>query len=82
VLLVVGLRLGCLSHARLTALAVRARGLDLAGWIACRIDLAMPLAQDNLDWLRRDLPVPLLAVLDTPVPDPLPRPVLAALGFR
>jgi dethiobiotin synthetase len=82
VLLVVGLRLGCLSHARLTALAVRARGLDLAGWIACHIDPAMPLAQDNLDWLRRDLPVPLLAVLDTPVPDPLPRPVLAALGFR
>jgi dethiobiotin synthetase len=82
VLLVVGLRLGCLSHARLTALAVRARGLDVAGWIACRIDPAMPLAQDNLDWLRRDLPVPLLAVLDTPVPDPLPRPVLAALGFR
>jgi dethiobiotin synthetase len=81
VLLVVGLRLGCLSHARLTALAVRARGLHLAGWIACRIDPAMASAQDNLDWLGRDLPAPLLAVLDTPTPDPVPRPALAALGF-
>ena len=40
VLLVVGVRLGCLNHARLSALAIRARGLVLAGWVANRIDPA------------------------------------------
>jgi dethiobiotin synthetase len=63
VVLVVGLRLGCLSHARLTALAIRARGLNLAGWIACRVDPAMAQAEANLHWLARDLPAPLVADL-------------------
>ena len=38
VVLVVGLRLGCLNHALLTAEAIRARGLTLAGWVANRVD--------------------------------------------
>ena len=66
VLLVVGVRLGCLNHARLTALAIRARGLTLAGWIASRIDAAMPYADENVAWLSRDLPAPLVAELATP----------------
>lgn len=52
VILVVGIRLGCLSHALLTAEAVRARGLRLAGWIANRIDPDMLLADQNIDTLR------------------------------
>ncbi|WP_456282009.1 dethiobiotin synthase [Cupriavidus sp. JZ107] len=52
VILVVGIRLGCLSHALLTAEAVRARGLRLAGWIANRIDPDMLLADDNIATLR------------------------------
>jgi dethiobiotin synthetase len=63
VVLVVGLRLGCLNHALLTAEAVRARGLRLAGWIANRIDPQMACADDNLDFLRRHLGTPLLADL-------------------
>jgi dethiobiotin synthetase len=63
VLLVVGLRLGCLSHARMSALAIRARGLKLAGWIACRIDPGLALADANLRWLERELPAPLVADL-------------------
>jgi len=63
VLLVVGLRLGCLSHARMSALAIRARGLDLAGWVACRIDPDMTLAEDNVAWLAREVPAPLIADL-------------------
>lgn len=59
--LVVGLRLGCLNHALLTAEAVRARGLTLAGWVANRIDPAMACADENLDFLRRHIPAPLLA---------------------
>ena len=61
VILVVGMRLGCLNHALLTAEAVRARGLTLAGWVANRIDPAMACADENLDFLRRHIPAPLLA---------------------
>lgn len=55
VVLVVGLRLGCLSHALLTAEAVRARGLRLAGWIGNAIDPAMPWRSENLDALHHEL---------------------------
>jgi dethiobiotin synthetase len=64
VVLVVGLRLGCLNHALLTARAVAADGCRLAGWIANRIDPAMPYADENVATLRERLPAPLLGVLD------------------
>lgn len=64
VILVVGLRLGCLSHALLSARAIAADGCRLVGWIANRIDPAMPYAQENIDTLRARLPAPLLGVLD------------------
>ncbi|MDB5941970.1 MAG: dethiobiotin synthase [Ramlibacter sp.] len=60
VVLVVGLRLGCLSHALLTADAIRARGLKLAGWVANRIDAEMQAQEDNIALLRHKLPAPLL----------------------
>jgi dethiobiotin synthetase len=49
VVLVVGVRLGCISHALLSALAIRARGLTLAGWVANRIDPRMERADDSID---------------------------------
>ena len=52
VVLVVGLRLGCINHALLTAEAVRARGLRLAGWVANTVDPSMPYVTDNLDALQ------------------------------
>lgn len=58
VLLVVGLRLGCLNHALLTAEAIRARGLHLAGWVANTVDPAMPHAADNLCALQAGLRAP------------------------
>lgn len=61
VVLVVGLRLGCLNHALLTAEAIRARGLPLVGWICNRIDAAMLAPDDNIAWLRARLQAPLLA---------------------
>ncbi|MFO1395911.1 MAG: dethiobiotin synthase [Burkholderiales bacterium] len=61
VLLVVGLRLGCISHALLTADAVAARGLVLAGWVANRIDPAMERADDSVEALAERLPAPLVA---------------------
>jgi len=51
VLMVVGLRLGCLNHALLTRDAIRARGLPFAGWIANKLQVEMPLAADNIDTL-------------------------------
>jgi dethiobiotin synthetase len=63
VVLVVGLRLGCLNHALLTEEAIRSRGLPLAGWVANRIDPQMQRAEDNLDSLRQRLAAPLLGSL-------------------
>jgi dethiobiotin synthetase len=60
VLLVVGLRLGCLNHALLTAQAVRAAGLPLAGWIANHIQPQFAHVEDNIALLERRLPAPLL----------------------
>ena len=72
VILVVGLRLGCINHALLTAEAVGARGLRLAGWIANRIEPTMPHAQLNIDTLTRALQqrhdAPLLGVVSYQVP--------------
>src|SRR5262245_48918926 len=61
VLLVVGVRLGCLNHALLSVLAINARGLELAGWIANRIDPAMAEAQASVDTLARRFAAPLVA---------------------
>ncbi|PYE23843.1 dethiobiotin synthase [Paraburkholderia silvatlantica] len=55
VLLVVGMRLGCISHALLTAEAIAARGLKLAGWVANRIDPAMTFPEENIAALRERL---------------------------
>ena len=55
VLLVVGLRLGCINHALLTAEAVHARGLRLAGWVGNTVDPSMARLGDNIDALRHEL---------------------------
>ena len=71
VVLVVGLRLGCLNHALLTAEAIRARGLTLAGWVANHVDPAMLAQQDNLAFLQQKIQAPLLATIPyQPVFDP------------
>jgi dethiobiotin synthetase len=71
VVLVVGLRLGCLNHALLTASAIRARGLTLAGWVANHIDPGMLAQGDNIAFLQQQLAAPLLAsIAHQPQPDP------------
>lgn len=69
VILVVGVRLGCINHALLTAEAIRADGLALAGWIANAVDPAMSRYPDNVATLAQRLPCPLLGeipFMDTP----------------
>ena len=63
VILVVGLRLGCLNHASLTARAIRADGLELAGWVANAIDPAFERPEANVATLEAELHAPLLARL-------------------
>ncbi len=71
VILVVGMRLGCLNHALLTADAIRAKGLAFEGWIANRVDPAMAAAERNVAALAERLPAPLLGDIEfTPAPDP------------
>ncbi|WP_153144617.1 dethiobiotin synthase [Dechloromonas sp. H13] len=79
VILVVGLRLGCINHALLTAEAIAARGLKLAGWVANCIDPAMPRRAENIAALEQRLGVPLLGC----VPHlPGARPADAAAHLR
>ncbi|SEM43560.1 dethiobiotin synthetase [Luteibacter sp. UNCMF331Sha3.1] len=63
VVLVVGMRLGCISHARLTARAIEADGCRFAGWIANVVDPSMPLLDENIATLRACLSAPCLGVL-------------------
>lgn len=60
VVLVVGVRLGCLNHALLSALAIERSRVPLAGWFAVRIDPACELAAENVADLRARLAAPLL----------------------
>ncbi|MBU1691178.1 MAG: dethiobiotin synthase [Gammaproteobacteria bacterium] len=63
VIMVVGLRLGCLNHALLSAQEIRRRGLTLAGWVANKIDPDMLFAQDNIVALEQRLKAPLIGTV-------------------
>ena len=63
VVLVVGLRLGCINHALLTAQAIRARGLALAGWVGNTVDATQPHQADNLTALADRLNAPCWGVV-------------------
>ena len=88
VLLVVGIRLGCLNHALLTAEAVRSDGLALAGWVASVLDPEDRRAEAQVETLARRLPGPLVGVvphLERPCPQAAatylqPRALAAEMG--
>lgn len=63
VILVVGMRLGCINHALLTEQAIAARGLKLTGWVANRIDPAMSRFDENLAALQEQINAPLLGIV-------------------
>lgn len=72
VILVVGMRLGCINHALLTVTAIKARGLMLAGWVANVVDADMPCLEENLASLRQRIEAPCLGMV----------PRLASVSFR
>ncbi|MCP4789558.1 MAG: dethiobiotin synthase [Gammaproteobacteria bacterium] len=63
VILVVGMKLGCISHALLTVEAIKSDGLRLAGWVANCIDPEMSELEANLDTLKANFAAPLLGVV-------------------
>ena len=65
VILVVGLRLGCINHALLTVAAITKHGLTLAGWVANTLDADMPYLYENINTLRARIEAPLLGIVNT-----------------
>lgn len=63
VILVVGLRLGCLNHALLTRDAIERHGLSLCAWVCNRVDPDLPFAAQNIQTLRERLAAPCIADL-------------------
>lgn len=63
VILVVGMRLGCINHALLTAEAITQRGLVMAGWIANTLDPSMPYLNENIETLSKRISAPLLGTV-------------------
>jgi len=64
IVLVVGLRLGCLNHALLTAESIASRHLPWGGWVGNHVDSAMTHAEENIAALHARLPAPCLGVQD------------------
>jgi len=63
IILVVGMRLGCINHALLTVEAIKARGLKLAGWVANQVDPDMSMFEENLASLQQRIEAPCLSVV-------------------
>ena len=63
VILIVGIRLGCINHALLTAQAIRQDGLKIAGWVANILDTEMLRIDENIDTLKHMLIEPCLGVV-------------------
>jgi dethiobiotin synthetase len=63
VIMVTGVRLGCLNHALLTVEAIAARGLTLSAWVANIVDADMPFAEENILSLQQRIAAPMLGVV-------------------
>ena len=63
VVLVVGMRLGCINHALLTADSIKASGCRVAGWIANTLSPDMPVQDENIATLEKEFDIPLLGVV-------------------
>jgi dethiobiotin synthetase len=65
VILVVGMRLGCINHALLTCEAIQSRQLTIAGWVANTLSDEMPFLGENIQALKDRIFAPLLGVIPT-----------------
>ncbi len=81
VILVVGMRLGCLNHALLTMHAIAHYQLECVGWVANVLDAGMPALQENIQALRERIAAPLLGVIPCQ-PQPDARAAVAHLNLE
>lgn len=63
IILIVGIKLGCINHTLLTVEAIKNTGVDIAGWIANQATPPTEAAQENIDYLRQSLAIPCLGVV-------------------
>jgi dethiobiotin synthetase len=63
IILVVGMKLGCINHALLTYEAIKVRGLNIAGWVANALSTEMPLIAENIQTLRARIDTPFLGLI-------------------
>ena len=63
VILVVGMRLGCINHALLTLESIRSRNLTIAGWIGNALSSEMPFLQENLETIKNRVSAPFLGLI-------------------
>ena len=63
IIVVVGMRLGCINHALLTMRVIDDCGLQCAGWVANVLDAEMPALQENIEALQQRIAAPLLGVV-------------------
>jgi dethiobiotin synthetase len=85
VVLVVGMRLGCINHALLTIEAIQSRKLKIAGWVANSLTEKMDLLEENIQTLQSRIDAPFLGLIPT-LPNELKKPnnapyTMAALQF-
>lgn len=63
VIIVVGLRLGCINHALLTWRALQAASVECAGWVAVTLDPEMSGLSENIDFLKSNIDAPFLGLM-------------------
>jgi dethiobiotin synthetase len=63
IILVVGMKLGCINHALLTYEAIKARNLNITGWVANTLSTEMPLLQENVQTLKARITAPFLGLI-------------------
>lgn len=85
VILVVGMKLGCINHALLTCEAIQSRKLKIAGWLANTLSIEMPLLKENISTLQSRITAPFLGLIPA-LPKELLKPnnspySIKALGF-
>lgn len=81
IILVVGMRLGCLNHALLTIDAIANSRLKLAGWVANCVDGTMPMLNENIAALQQRIKAPLLGIVPNYSSAPDARDVAACLDI-
>jgi dethiobiotin synthetase len=81
VILVVGMRLGCINHALLTCEAIVSRQLTIAGWVANTLSEEMPLLEENIQTLKDRIFAPFLGVIPT-LPKQLQKPENASYSIE